>query len=80
MKRMNLLLAMLFSSGPFALSIVPVWGAEGVISKVAAAPPNYCHMKFPAIREETLGSDRPVLKDRGSGDIIDFYGHATMIL
>jgi hypothetical protein len=34
----------------------------------------YCHMKFPAIREGTLGSDHPVLKDPRTGDIIDFYG------
>jgi hypothetical protein len=32
----------------------------------------YCHMKFPAIREGTLGSDHPVLKDPRTGDIIDF--------
>jgi len=31
-------------------------------------------MKFPAIREETLYWDRPVLKDARDGDIIDFYG------
>ena len=74
MKRMNLLLAMLFLSGPFALSILPVWGAEGVISKEAATSGNYCHMKFPAIREGTLSWNRPVLKDTGTGDIIDFYG------
>jgi hypothetical protein len=35
---------------------------------------SYCHLKFPAIREETLSWDRPVLKDLSTGDIIDFYG------
>ena len=30
--------------------------------------------EFPAIREETLSWDRPVLKDPSDGDIIDFYG------
>ncbi len=49
-------------------------GEGGVLAKAQAAPNNYCHMKFPAIREETLSWDRPVLKDTGTGDIIDFYG------
>jgi hypothetical protein len=31
-------------------------------------------MKFPAMREETLSWNTPVLKDAGSGDLIDFYG------
>jgi hypothetical protein len=35
---------------------------------------SYCHLTFPAIREETLSSDRLVLKDPSEGDIIDFYG------
>lgn len=75
MKRINSYLLMLLLSGPFVLSVGPALGAEGVISKVAATPSsNYCHMKFPAIREETLAWDRPVLKDASSGDIIDFYG------
>ena len=48
--------------------------AEGVISNTVLIPDRYCHLTFPAIREETLASDRPVLKDPSSGDIIDFYG------
>jgi hypothetical protein len=48
--------------------------AEGVISNEVIIPGVYCHLRFPAIREETLASDRPVLKDPSSGDIIDFYG------
>ncbi|MBI2358409.1 MAG: hypothetical protein HYV04_05815, partial [Deltaproteobacteria bacterium] len=41
----------------------------------AAAPAsNYCHLKFPAIHEETLSWDRPVLKDSSTSDVIDFYG------
>ncbi|HEX2522232.1 MAG TPA: hypothetical protein VHP35_08905, partial [Terriglobia bacterium] len=50
-------------------------GADGILLKEESAPgSNYGHLKFPAIREETLGSDHPVLKDASSGDIIDFYG------
>jgi hypothetical protein len=48
--------------------------APGVISNQALTAGSYCHLSFPAIREETLAGDRPVLKDPSSGDIIDFYG------
>ena len=48
--------------------------APGVISNATLTPDSYCHLQFPAIREETLSWDRPVLKDASSGDIIDFYG------
>jgi len=50
-------------------------GADGILLKEElAAGSNSCHLQFPAIREETLSWDRPVLKDAGTGDIIDFYG------
>ena len=48
--------------------------AEGVISNATFTAGSYCHLTFPAIREETLSWDRPVLKDPSAGDIIDFYG------
>lgn len=48
--------------------------AEGVISNATLIPGSYCHLTFPAIREETLSWDRPVLKDPSKGDVIDFYG------
>ena len=48
--------------------------APGVISNAVLTPGTYCHLTFPAIREETLSSDHPVLKDPSEGDIIDFYG------
>ena len=56
----------LTSSGLFA--------AEGIISRTPDASGSYCHLRFPAIQEQTLGSGRPVLKDPAEGDIIDFYG------
>ena len=43
----------------------------GIISNT---PGSYCHLTFPAIREDTLSWDRPVLKGASSGDVIDFYG------
>ena len=48
--------------------------AEGVISNATLVPGSYCHLRFPAIRENTLSWDRPVLKDPTEGDIIDYYG------
>jgi len=65
---------MLLLTGLFLLANPPIWAAEGIISKVADPSGNTCNLKFPAIREETLYSDRPVLKDPKDGDIIDFYG------
>ncbi|HZA56148.1 MAG TPA: hypothetical protein VE616_18035, partial [Candidatus Udaeobacter sp.] len=43
-------------------------------SNQVLTPGSYCHLTFPAIRENTLASDRPVLKDPSEGDIIDYYG------
>ena len=50
------------------------WAAEKFISKVPNSDGTYCHLKFPAISESTLFSDRPVLKDPSEGDVRDFYG------
>jgi hypothetical protein len=51
-----------------------VGAAQGVIYKAPDAAGVYCHLKFPTIREDTLFSDRPELKDPSDGDIRDFYG------
>ena len=67
----NILLTLLLVAS--IASFTPVWGAEGIIYK-AVGSSNYCHLKFPAIQEDTLYSDRPVLKDPRDGDIVDFYG------
>ena len=56
------------------LSNALVWAAEGIISKVLDSTGKFCHLKFPAMREDTLSWNRPVLKDPSEGDIIDFYG------
>jgi hypothetical protein len=48
--------------------------AEGVISNATLTPGSYCHLKFPAISENTLSSDNPVLEDASTGEIVDFYG------
>ena len=46
---------------------------DGVLFREQVSP-GYCHLKFPAIKENTLSSNHPVLKDPNIGDIIDFYG------
>jgi hypothetical protein len=74
MMRRKPVYAVLILLETFLLSSPLLWAAEGIISKVPDASGKYCHLKFPAIREETLVGGRPVLKDPSDGDIIDFYG------
>ncbi len=71
MKSMRLVLSMMTLTGALGLSAASA-GAEAVISKDALADGSYCHTKFESIREDTLASSQPVLKD--ADDIIDFYG------
>jgi hypothetical protein len=47
---------------------------DGILSKDQFTGTSYCHEKFPAIRQSTLGNDQPELKDSSTGDVIDFYG------
>jgi hypothetical protein len=47
---------------------------DGILSKDELTADSYCHEKFPAMHQSTLGDDRPVLKDSSTGDVIDFYG------
>jgi hypothetical protein len=48
--------------------------ADGVLLKQEFTPDSYCHTKFPAVRQRTLGDDQSVLKDSSTGDLIDYYG------
>jgi hypothetical protein len=48
----------------------PPW----IVEKIPGNPVGYCHMKFPAIDEKTLGTEDPRLQRPESGNIIDFYG------
>jgi hypothetical protein len=66
--------SVIFFAEVFLLSGSFVWAGEVVISKVPDPSGSLCNLKFSAIREDTLFSDRPVLKDGSEGDIIDFYG------
>jgi len=47
---------------------------DGILSKDDGSADSYCHEKFPAIRQSTLGDDQPALKNSSTGDVIDFYG------
>jgi len=49
-------------------------GEEGITYKQESDLVGYCHMKLPAIREQTLAGDHPVVTEPSKGDIIDFYG------
>jgi hypothetical protein len=78
-RRMMLRLTFLFA-GVFLPDGSLVWAAEGIISKVANPSGTTCNLKFPAIKEETLYWDRPVLKDPTDAILSTSTGTATTIL
>jgi hypothetical protein len=65
---------MLLLVGILMLSSPSLWAAESIISRTPDASGTFCHLRFPAIREGTLYSNQPVLKDPGEGDIVSLYG------
>src|SRR5258708_10222378 len=71
MNNIKSLISVVFLTGTLGLSTVSA-GAENVISQDVLADGSYCHTKFESIREDTLASSQPVLKD--TDDIVDFYG------
>lgn len=70
MNRTKTLLTAFVLAGSLAGSAM---AADGVLVKDEAGETS-CHMKFPAIRPSTLGTDHPELKSANTGDVIDFYG------
>jgi hypothetical protein len=72
MKRIRALLSVLVLFGSFGVSAAKA--ADGVVLKEELVPGSYCHEQFPAIREDTIAGNQPVLKNADTGDIIDFYG------
>jgi hypothetical protein len=52
---------------------VPMLAAEELVLKETTEVGAYCHMRFPEMREETLGWAEPILDDE-SGKVVDFYG------
>ncbi|MGH7770538.1 MAG: hypothetical protein ACREQP_24055, partial [Candidatus Binatia bacterium] len=67
--------ALAFSAAP-ARALQDVRGdiPPRVVGEIPGAPVGYCHLKFPAIDEKTLGTGFPRLERPDSGNIIDFYG------
>ena len=49
------------------------FAANDVLIKERAGN-NYCHMKFPAISDDSLATKNPSLESPATGDIIDYYG------
>lgn len=70
----SLIGAAVVSAGVLTMGAGPAVAQEGILLKVRAGETNYCHLKFPAIRPDTLGWDRPVLQNPSTGEIVDFYG------
>src|SRR5690349_10772258 len=71
MKSGKLMLSVIALTGALGSTAVSQ-GAETVLSKDVLTDSGYCHAKFESIREDTLASAQPALKD--VDDIIDFYG------
>lgn len=79
MRNMKLVTYVLFLGGAIGLGgisaradSVTTARAQGVISQDVMTEGSYCHTKFESIRDETLASSQPVLKD--TDDMVDFYG------
>jgi hypothetical protein len=74
MKFKTLTAAAVLSLGVLSMTSGQAKAQDGILYKVQAGDTNYCHLKFPAIRPDTLHMDRPVLQSPSTGAIIDFYG------
>ena len=72
MKRSLSLLCNLLLSSTLFWGLPPV-EAEEMIFSVPTDTTDYCHLKFPAMREDSLSWERPDLNS-AAGNVIDFYG------
>ncbi len=70
MKRVGAIISMTVLASALAGSAI----AEDRVLVKEPADNNYCHMKFPAIRQRTLSSGQPALKSAQTGDVIDYNG------
>jgi hypothetical protein len=73
MKRMESVLSAVVLVGSLAAGSAALAG-DGVVLKQEQTAGSYCHMKFPAIRQSSLGDNQVVLNDSSSSNIVDFYG------
>jgi hypothetical protein len=74
MKIANSFLAGLLLIGSLGAAATAMADNDGILLKQDVTSGSYCHEKFRAIEQSTLGSDAPTLKSSDSGDVIDFYG------
>ena len=68
----NLLLSSTLLWGVPSLNAQVVNGPESIVNDPTDIP-DYCHMKFPPVRDDTLSWVHPVLEET-AGNAIDFYG------
>src|SRR4051794_6332995 len=68
----SFLAGMLLAGSLGAFSNAMAADNDGYIEKVPLSTSNYCHEKFPAIEQQTLGANDPTL--RNDQDVIDYYG------
>ena len=68
----NLLLSSTLLWGVPSLNAQVVNGPESIVNDPTDIP-DYCHMKFPPVRDDTLSWVHPVLNET-AGNAIDFYG------
>ena len=73
MKRIESVLSALVLVGSLAAGGAALAG-DGVVLKQEQTEGSYCHMKFPAIRQSSLGNDQAQLNDPSSSNVVDFYG------
>jgi opacity protein-like surface antigen len=66
--------SVLIAAAAIAAGATQAAAVNGVISSTSAASVDYCHSKFPAIRQSTLGTSDPQLKRQTTGDVVDYYG------
>jgi hypothetical protein len=75
MKIIQLLMSAALVTGTLGFGVRPLAAQEpfggAASATILGRSGDYCHMKFPAMREATLRGKQPMLKD---DDIIDFYG------
>ena len=72
MKNLKANLSMLLVVGVLGTSGAAL-AADGEVEG-QLAPGSYCHEKFPAMTERSLGDNQPELKQSTTGDVIDYYG------
>jgi hypothetical protein len=70
MKKISLFCNLLVSTALFWAE--PSVEAQQMISSIPIDDTEYCHLKFSAIREDSLSWERPAL-DFTTGDVRDFY-------